>query len=324
MKLLITTPAERGSTAGNRITARRWAVLLRSLGHRVCVVSSSDRDLTLADFDVLLALHASRSAGMIAAWREQCGDRPLVVCLTGTDLHGDLANPESAGGRRARRSLEWADRIVLLEPCGAQRLDMPFQQKAVVILQSAKPLKQPPPRPTGQFVVAVIGHLRDVKDPFRGEAASRCLPPQSRIQIVHMGSALQPELAGQARQLERQNPRYRWLGGLPHAAAVRLLAGSHLMVNSSRIEGAPSSISEAIVNQVPVLATRIDAACGMLGNDYPGLFGVGQTRELADLMWRAESDSAFYEDLMRALNRLAGRYRPAAERQALRDLVAGW
>ncbi len=321
MKVLIVTHAVPGSTYGNRITARRWADLIRKCGHTAHVAETSQTDMLLTDYDCLLALHARRSAGIIGQWREHCGNRPLAVCLTGTDLHLDLADPDSPGAQVARRSLQLADRIVLLEPVGSRHLSPEWQQKSVVIFQSAQPVPQKPTLASEHFVVTVPGHLRDVKDPFRTEAASRLLPQRSRILVRQLGSARQPEMADQARQREAENVRYQWLGELPHAAAMQCLAGSHLMVLASRAEGAPSSISEAVVNDVPVLATRIDASRGMLGEDYPGFFEVGQTQELANLLWRAESDENYYASLLQAVRRVAGRFQPARERQALGDLV---
>ena len=43
------------------------------------------------------------------------------------------------------------------------------------------------------------------------------------------------------------NPRYRWLGNLPHWQARRRLARSRLLVVSSKMEGGANVISEALV-----------------------------------------------------------------------------
>ena len=59
----------------------------------------------------------------------------------------------------------------------------------------------------------------------------------------------------------------------------------------------------------------------MLGNDHPGLFEVGNEQQLAELMWRAESDASFYQQLLMAGDALAARFAPAAERQALAELL---
>jgi glycosyltransferase involved in cell wall biosynthesis len=77
---------------------------------------------------------------------------------------------------------------------------------------------------------------------------------------------------------------------------------------------------------VPVLSTRIPGSIGLLGPGYPGYFAVGDTRALARLLRRAETDAAFYEGLRRCCRRLRPLVDPARERQGwwslLRELEA--
>ena len=63
-----------------------------------------------------------------------------------------------------------------------------------------------------------------------------------------------------------------------------------------------------------MLSSRIDGSVGLLGPRYPGYFRVGDTRALAALLLRAETDPAFYAELRRGVRRLARLVRPARER----------
>ncbi len=65
MNITIVTPAPPGSRKGNRITARRWASLLRQLGHRVAIRQEYRGERC----DVLVALHARRSFDAVQAFR---------------------------------------------------------------------------------------------------------------------------------------------------------------------------------------------------------------------------------------------------------------
>ena len=324
MHVAIITPAPAGSNTGNRVTALRWAVLLRQLGHQVVVEQSFS-----AVNNALQTSIASSPCTPDAVQRPHCRvstsefpDRPLAVCLTGTDLHLDFADPATRSHSIVRHSLELADRIILLEPYAARLLDPEFLEKVQVIFQSATRLESIAAKPVDCFSVVVVGHLRDVKDPFRAEAASRLLPDRSRIRITQIGSAeLQPELADEAKHLAMSNPRYQWIGPVGHEQALQMLASSHLLVLSSKLEGAPNVISEAIVHDVPVLATRIDASLGMLGSDYPGLFEVGDTRQLASLMWQAETEPAFCQSILEYYSRIKHRYQAETERAALAKLL---
>jgi hypothetical protein len=99
MKITIVTPAPRGSRKGNRITARRWARLMRQLGHRVTVAEEYRGERC----DVLVALHARRSFPAQEAFRRAHPGRPVVIALTGTDLYDDIHSDPVAGGRLSWR-----------------------------------------------------------------------------------------------------------------------------------------------------------------------------------------------------------------------------
>ncbi|MFS8087401.1 MAG: glycosyltransferase, partial [Acidobacteriota bacterium] len=87
-------------------------------------------------------------------------------------------------------------------------------------------------------------------------------------------------------------------------------------------EGGANVLSEAIVAGVPVLASRIDGNVGILGADYPGLFRVGDTRELTRLMIRAETDSKFLAQLKTRVRKLAPLFDPKREERAWADLLS--
>jgi putative glycosyltransferase (TIGR04348 family) len=219
------------------------------------------------------------------------------------------------------RSLACADRLVALQELARRRVPARFRGKVRVVHQSAVALPRVHHRRTGRFDVAVIGHLREVKDPFRAAKAARRLPASSRIRIVHLGAAETPQWAATARAETAANPRYVWRGDRPRADVRRLLGRARAMVLSSLSEGGANVISEAAAAGVPVLATRIEGSVGLLGRDYPGYFPVGDTEALARLLHRIETDSAFLERLHRAIARRARLFRPALEKAAWRKLI---
>src|SRR4051794_815263 len=104
MLVHLVCPAPPGSRKGNRVTAERWARLLRQLGHRARVAGDWDGEAC----DVLIALHARKSHEAVRRFRRERPGAPLVVALTGTDLYQDLATSANA-----RRSLDLADRVIV-------------------------------------------------------------------------------------------------------------------------------------------------------------------------------------------------------------------
>lgn len=314
MLIRMVCPAPPGSLYGNRVTAERWRRILAGLGHGVRIVSDYDHE----PCDLLIALHAKRSAQAVFRFRARYPEKPLVVALTGTDLYRDLRRFRTPG-----RTLAAADRIVALQPLATAELEPALHDKVRVIYQSAKPSTGSITRSAKSFDVSVAGHLRTVKDPFRAAYAARRLPGSSQIRILHAGSAMTEAMEQKARAEQASNPRYTWLGPLSAKRTRRLIAQSHLMVISSRMEGGANVISEAIVDGTPVLASRIPGSVGLLGNDYPGYFPVGNTGALAELLYRAETDSEFYSRLRRHCAHLKPLFRPQEERARWRKLLSG-
>src|SRR4029453_7840316 len=107
MKIAIVTPAPRNSRYGNRITAVRWASILRRLGNRVSISQMYDGE----PYHLLVALHARKSHLSIINFRRHNPSAPIIVALTGTDLYRDLKR-----NHRAQESLDISTRIVVLQP----------------------------------------------------------------------------------------------------------------------------------------------------------------------------------------------------------------
>jgi putative glycosyltransferase (TIGR04348 family) len=313
LKISLITPAKKQSRNGNRTTANRWARMLREAGHRVLI--SDDDDGKAAD--LMIAIHAWRSAAAIRRYRERAPAGPLVVGLGGTDVNTFLeSDPETT-----LRSMEMADALICLHDLIGEKLPARLRKKLHVVRQSALPLPAPRRPATRHFDVCVIGHLRDEKDPFRAALAARLLPPGSRVRVIHLGTAHTPEYAREARAEMAANPRYQWLGEVPGWRVRRELAKTRLMVISSNQEGGANVVSEAIVAGVPVIASEIDGNVGLLGRDYPGYYPVQDEAALARVLERAETEPAFLAVLERHGRKLQPLFRPAHEQAALKRIV---
>ena len=304
-------PRGTAERTGNHHTAQRWAGFLRSSGHRVTIEEAWGG----AGVDALIALHARKSASSVEKFHHEYADRPLIVALTGTDLYRDIET-----STEARRALKFATRLVVLQPRGRTQLAPSFRSKTRVIFQSsATRLTHRPPK--RRFRIAVIGNLREEKDPFRAAMAVARLRSNPGIEVVQIGASLAPEMARVARRFERHDPRYAWIGSQPHGEALRRMAASHLLVVSSVMEGGANVICEASRIGVPVLASRVSGNVGMLGAGYAGYFPLFDDRELARLIERASEDSAYYAKLKRAVSARRALFAPSAEKRGLQRLL---
>ena len=150
--VVIVSPALAAANNGNWRTAHRWQQLLAP-GHRVRVVQHWP-DAQAATDTLMLALHARRSADSIEAWARAHPGRGLAVVLTGTDLYQDIRTDA-----QAQRSLQLAQRLVVLQELGAQALPESCRGKARVIFQST-PRRAALTKSSRLLRAVMVGHLR--------------------------------------------------------------------------------------------------------------------------------------------------------------------
>jgi len=241
----------------------------------------------------------------------------MAVVLTGTDLYKDLP----AGSPEASHSLDIADRIVVLQEHALESLTPAWRHKADVIFQSA-PLLARRAKAAGRLDAIVVGHLRAEKDPATLFAAVRALPASLPIRIRHVGAPLDADLGAAARALQRDEPRYRYSGAMPHGLVRNAIARAHVLVHPSVVEGGANVVVEAVTAGTPVIASRIAGNVGMLGEDYPAYFEPRDAAGLAALLARALEDRRFLAGLRRACDARRPLFRPAAETRAVRGVVA--
>lgn len=309
--VLIISPALAEANNGNWQTAWRWSRLLRPLFHTT-IASQWQGEAA----DVMLALHARKSADAALAWAQAKGAAQLAVVLTGTDLYRDIQTDPSA-----QRALQLAAQLVLLQERGPQALPEALRHKAHVIFQSA-PRRATLTKTRRHLRALMVGHLREEKDPLTYLRAAARLALRSDIYLDHIGEALDPAL-GQAAQLAAGScPHYRWLGGLPHAQTRSHIQRAHLLVHPSKMEGGAQVILEAVQSGTPVLASRIEGNVGMLGPDYAGYFALGDDDALAALLQRCRDDADFLPLLRQQCATRAPLFEPQREQTLLRQLVA--
>ena len=312
MRVHLITPAPSRARGGNWTTAARWASILRGLGHRVRVT----RDYLGEPADLMVALHAWRSADSIARFANEHPSRPLVVALTGTDAYRFIhSHPVPT-----LRSMQLAHVLVGLHDRIDEVVPPEYRGKLRVIHQSAPPGL--PRRPAQRsFRVCVAGHLREEKDPLRPAYAVRDLPPSSRLRVDHFGAAHTLDWAGEAQAEMAANPRYRWYGEVPHHRLRQAFARAQFLVLPSRMEGGANVVGEAIMADLPVIASRIRGSVGLLGEDYPGLYPVGDTEALRNLLLAVEAEPDLRELLRGSCRGLRPLFDPERERRNWAELL---
>ena len=312
MRICLITPTKANSASGNRTTAIRWRNILQSLGHTVHIYNNYSNQPA----DLMVALHAWRSAQSIQQFAEIHPTKPLIVALTGTDAYRFI----HSHSEKTLNSLTLATKLVGLHSLIHHAVPKKFKHKINVIYQSTE-MTMTRPKSKIDFQVCVAGHLRDEKDPLRPAYAVRSLPAKSKIRVAHFGAAHSNEWRKKAFLENIKNSRYRWHGEItPHQLNIQFRT-SRLLILPSIMEGGANIISEAIMSDLPVIASRIEGSVGLLGLNYRGYYQVRNTNDLREIILKCEKDSIFYNSLIHQCRQMKKLFTPEYELHSWRKLL---
>jgi putative glycosyltransferase (TIGR04348 family) len=311
-RIHLVTPFLSQSNNGNWRTAKRWADML-SAKFRTAIRQAWQGEAC----DCIIALHARRSGPSIAGWAQAGKPVPLALCLTGTDLYNDLGRDQSA-----ERSVDLADRLIVLQEDALRHVPVRYRNKTHVIHQSS-PALHPATKPDGQLDCIMVGHIRSEKDPLTALRALKLLPSHLPVRMQHVGAELDTDLVCALDVEAESEPRYRRIGALPHGLTRAAIKRAHLLLHPSLLEGGANVIVEALTAETPVLASEMSGNIGMLGQSYPGYFPVGDSAALAELLKKTLADRNFRTRLANACLARAPLFSPAEEQRRLEVLVFG-
>ena len=270
MRVVIVCPATAESNNGNWRTAARWQRLLQPAA-QVRIVQHWP-DAPSARDELMLALHARKSASAIAAWHARHGARGLGVVLTGTDLYPDIRQDALA-----MRSLQQAAGLVVLQEQAVQALPPAFRDKARVVFQSCAQ-RQTLHKTARELRVVVVGHLREEKNPRMLWRAVRAIAPDAGIVSARqatVGAVVSPgvelfRLIRQGRLEWRAEVTAAELGDIRAGAAVRLTAAS-----GQALSGRVRMVGPSVDPQTRQALVYVDLN-GPMGSARAGMFARGE------------------------------------------------
>ena len=285
------------------MTALRWAGLLRQLGHFV-TIATKWRDQAA---DVLITVHAVKSAASVLAASCDRPDIQIVTLLAGTDIY-----PKFEPDETTTAALKRADALIALQPRALNLLPKKLREKSYTLVQSATAITAPRHQ---TFTAAVIAHLRPIKQQHIAIQATAMLAPEIDMQLILAGSQLDDDYGQSIQAAVANTKRTNWVGALPRRKSKELLASSHACILPSEVEGGANVVSEAIAAGTPILCSAVSGNLGLLGDDWPGMFPVGDASALAKLLERMVTEKLFFDELCLRTQQLQSMVDPAIERQ---------
>jgi len=240
-------------------------------------------------------VHTHGFHGNLIGWRAaQSLRRPVMATVHGY-----------TGGGLKGRGYDWLDRRILRRFDAVVAVSSPLQQlltaagvpaARVTVIRNARPgegkalsraaARQALGLPAEGLIVAWVGRLSEEKAPDQFVEAVAQLPDAWSASILGSG----PMAEALQRSTVERKLRITWHGAVP--AAGTLLRAFDVVALTSRTEGTPMIVLEAMAAGVPVVSTRVGGVPDLLGDEEGYLVPPGRPADIAAAIDRVRLDPA--------------------------------
>jgi glycosyltransferase involved in cell wall biosynthesis len=284
LRILIVTPRQPQET-GNQVTAQRHHDYLMQRGHEVRL-TVTDEDYpaplrhALSAFrpDLVHLLHAYRSG---RPWLACCPEPrlPIVVTLTGTDIHQDISTPGE--GEVIREILQRAKAVISQNRLTADALRkqpaewagrVRYLPPGIVLGDAPYPLRQlHGVAPDARLFLHPAG-IRPVKGNLELlQLFDRVATAHQGCRLAFCGPVLDISYAERFLAELATRPWALYLDVVPTAAMPAALTEADVVLNHSLSEGLPNTLIEAAALGRPILARDIPGNAAVV---EPGVNGL--------------------------------------------------
>ena len=161
-----------------------------------------------------------------------------------------------------RRLLEYGIRhataVVAQAQYQADELERRWRRKADLVFPNVHPVPPAPQKAASPVRVLWVANVKPMKQPFAFLDLAEAFSDREEVDFTLIG---RPENQRYQERFEarlRTLPRVRYLGEQPIERVNEEMAGAHVFVNTSRLEGFPNSFIQAWLREVPVVSLSVD------------------------------------------------------------------
>ena len=286
MKAIILTPTFFPQLTGNAVTAGRIAQELTESGIECRVIDLSavgEAEVVKATRkfgpDLVHSFHAFKS-GRIGLVVKELLKIPMIMTLTGTDLHADLKTPETR--EAVLRVLAQADRLTVFNDSARRLLvrEGVTPKKISVMHQSVFF----PKRKDRDFraelhigrktkVCLLIGGIRRIKNfGYAFPVLEKVRKNFPDLCLLIAGGVLEEEEFLRLTRKSRGRPWIRFLGEISREEIPSLLCCADIVLNTSDSESEANAVIEALTHGKVVVGRRISGNTSLLSEKTGFLF----------------------------------------------------
>jgi len=257
--------------------------------------------------DILHTLNADKSS----AWAERflAGRAiPWVVSFTGTDYSSWKGN---APPPHILRAMKRAAALIFFHKEAAEILRdaaPEIRARIRIIPQGIAPVSGSVDRlavrnrlgvPQDMAVFLLVAGLRPAKNiGLALEAFAEVEKRLSHVRLLLIGPAMDPEETKKVLAMGSGLRCFSYLGARPPAEVREIMKGIDVLINTSRHEGMPSAIQEAMSEGTPVIASAVSGNTALVRHGENGLvFELGNVRELVSAVEWLANDGVLRERL---------------------------
>lgn len=256
--------------------------------------------------DIIHAFHAFK-AGVVALELSQKISAPLVVTITGTDVHSDLLVPKRR--ETVLRVLQAADVITVFAPAVADELvnlDSSLATKVHTIPQGiwfpeqkSWNVREHFGIPADAPLLLLPANIREVKRPMLAFEGVQLLREQGwDAHLAFVGAILERDEWELLKAAMANQKWVHYLGAVPMEQMVSVYQAADIVLNTSKHEGGmANALLEAMWLRRPVLASAVIGNSSLVRHEETGLL-FSDANELSEQATRLLTNSALREHLV--------------------------
>lgn len=213
--------------------------------------------------DVLYVRGGVSFAGMTAGYAKRYGVRSIWHIASSADvtprpLWSMLKRPLNLIERKAiGYAIKHSTHVVAHARYQAELLMKNYGRAAEVILK-----EQPTPTEAlvkrGPFTVVWVANIKPLKQPEKFIRLAKEYAAEQNVHFIMIGRPAGGEYQARLESEMRALPNYSYLGEQPIEEVNRVLARSHVFVNTSTYEGLPNTFVQSWMREVPVVSMLLD------------------------------------------------------------------